>query len=108
MAKMNGTIINKDGKAYWVANNAEDAPVVSENRNQVPQDVKIIPMGKLTKDERNLLREAHSYIHLDNYYKHETFLKNYREFHKVTGGKYIDGGFQKFKVACIQARRMFL
>jgi len=108
MAKMNGKIIQRNGKSYWVSDNPVATPEANTDRHQEPMQNKIIPMGKLTKAEKELLRDAHSYIHIDEYYKHKEFLKCYREFHKSTGGKYIEGGFDKFKVACVQARRTIL
>jgi len=107
MDNTKGRVIQKNGKAYWVSNNAEGISPQTANRNQMPENVKIIPMGKLTRDERDILRDAFSYIHLPEYYNNKHFLENYRKFHKSTGAKYIDGGFEKFKVACIQARRIW-
>ena len=107
MGNLKGKVIQKNGKAYWVSSNPEGVPQTPSNSSQTPENIKIIPMAKLTREERDLLREAHSYIHIDEYYKNKKFLKCYREFHKSTGGRWIDGGFDKFKIACVQARRIW-
>jgi len=101
MSNTKGKVITKNGKAYWVASSSSEPT----NITQEPTQNKMIPMARLTKEEKDILRNAHSYIHIDEYYKHKEFLKYYREFHQSTGSKYIDGGFDKFKVACVQARR---
>ena len=107
MQNLKGKVIYKQGKAYWVQGTQSMNDPAMTNRNTVPTDVKIIQMGKLTREERDVLREAHSYIYLDEYYKNKKFIKCYKKFHESTGGKYLEGGFDKFKVACVQARRIW-
>ena len=107
MQNLKGNVIYKNGKAYWVQGGQDGVDPVTVDRNTVPTHVKVIQMAKLTREERDVLREAHSYIHLDEYYKNKNLLKCYKEFHESTGGQYLEGGFDKFKVACVQARRIW-
>ena len=103
----NGKIVNKNGKPYWVPDNQSIPEVPSvTSRNQEPTHVKIIPLSKLREKEKDLLGDAYKFLSMPKFYEREDFLKVYQKFHSLTAAKYIEGGFDKFRVACIQARRL--
>ena len=100
MAK-NGKIILKDGRPYWVEGGVD----VLQHQEAIPTDNKMIPFATLTKQMKNLLSDGYKFLHMPEYYKRKDFLEIYQEFHTLTGNKYIEGGFDKFRVACSQARK---
>lgn len=100
MAK-NGKIILKDGRPHWV-----EQGVQTEHRvHKIPSENKMIPISMLTREMKELLSDAHKFIHRKDFYERADFLSIYQEFHLLTGNKYLDMGFEKFKVACHQARK---